>query len=323
MVSPLATRPSRQAFTLIELLVVIAIIAILIALLLPAVQQAREAARRTQCRNNLKQIGLALHNYVDTHKVFPPGGVSRNSRTGAGWCLNGGYAPGFSFAPWTVLILPQLDDATRYNLLDFSNTFISIADRGQSTANNNAEWARSNTKYQCPSDPNSSPTINNNNYFGCQGGGNAAADISCTNTAGNRYWMINGTIYHNSNTRIADIADGTSNVILVGETKYQSVRSANNSQYYGWASSDWPMPTYGSPSQVAGASLPINSSKLNLAIVGQYTFDVQTRMFGSFHTGGCHVLMGDGSVHFLSENIDLVTYQNLGKRSDGAVVQWQ
>lgn len=313
----------RSGFTLIELLVVIAIIAVLIALLLPAVQQAREAARRTQCKNNLKQLGLALHNYHDTHRVFPPGGISNATTTGNTWCVtNWNGFTGFSFAPWTVLILPMLDESARYNQLDFSRTFISIADRGQSTAGNNAEWARPNAKYQCPSDPNSSSAVNNNNYFGCQGGGTATTtDVVCTNAAGNRWWMKNGILYHNSSTRIQDVIDGTSNTFLVGETRYQSTQSANNSQYYGWASSDWPMVSFGSPSQVAGASLPINSSNLNPGILGQTTFDVMTRMFGSHHTGGCHFLVADGSVQFISQNIDLLTYQNAGRRADGSVIQ--
>jgi prepilin-type N-terminal cleavage/methylation domain-containing protein len=315
-------RSGRDGFTLIELLVVIAIIAILIALLLPAVQQAREAARRTQCRNNLKQLGLALHNYHDTHRAFPPGGVSRVSTSGTTWCVTNGGFSGYSFAPWTVLILPMLDDSSRYNRIDFSQTLISIADRGQSSAGNNEEWARSNPKYQCPSDPNSSPSINNNNYFGCQGGGTATgSDVICTNAAGNRYWMQNGILYHNSSTRMQDIVDGTSSTFLVGETRYQSVRAANSSQYYGWASSDWPYATYGSPSQVSGACLPINSSTLNPGISGQITFDIGTRMFGSFHVGGAHFLLADGSVHFLSENMDLVTYQRAGRRNDGSVIQ--
>lgn len=319
---PVEASRERRGFTLIELLVVIAIIAILIALLLPAVQQAREAARRTQCKNNMKQLGLALHNYHDTHRVFPPGGVSRVGTSGTTWCVtNGGTGfNGFSFAPWTVLILPMLDDTARYNQADFSSTFISIADRGQSTAGNNAIWNSTNSKFQCPSDPNSSPTNNNNNYFGSQGGGTViGTDVICRNDAGNRWWMQNGLLYHNSSIRMQDVLDGTSNTFLVGETRYQSCRRAGTTQFYGWASSDWPMVQYGSPSQVAGASLPINSSTLNPGAAA--TFDIQTRIFGSFHTGGCHFLLADGSVHFLSENMDLVVYQNAGRRADGNVVQ--
>jgi len=300
----------RSGFTLIELLVVIAIIAVLIALLLPAVQQAREAARRSDCKNRMKQIGLALHNYHDTHRVFPPGGVSDVAVTGSNWCMTG---VGYSKFPWTVQILPYLDEGSRYNSFNPSLNLISIADRGNSA--NDTEWQRPNSKYQCPSDPNSQPGINNNNYFGVQGGGAGSADASCTNTAGNRYWMVNGILYHNSSTRMSHITDGTTNVFLVGETKYQSIKAGNPSQYYGWASSDWPLPTYGSPSQVAGAVVAINSAAHYPAV--NHTFDVQTRTFGSYHEGGCHFTMADGSVHFVSENVDLTIYQQMGKRADG------
>ncbi|MCA9115093.1 MAG: DUF1559 domain-containing protein, partial [Planctomycetaceae bacterium] len=275
-----------------------------------------EAARRSECRNKLKQIGLALHNYHDTHGAFPPGGISHNTMTAANWCTGGGgsSAPGYSFATWTVMILPFLDQSPRYNQLNFGATFISIADRGQSGGNNDVEWARPFGSLQCPSDPNSGTEINNNNYYGSQGGG-TSADAVCTNSAGNRYWMTNGVLYHNSSTRMRDITDGTSNVFLVGETKYQSLKAGNPSQYLGWASSDWPLATYGSPTQVAGAVLPINSVDINPGTA--HTFDYLTRIFGSWHEGGCHFLLCDGSVQFVSENVNTTVYQQTGKRSDG------
>jgi len=312
----------RRGFTLIELLVVIAIIAVLIALLLPAVQQAREAARRSDCKNRLKQLGLAVHNYHDTHGAFPPGGVSHNPVSGANWCTSGGTtaSPGYSFAPWTVSILPYLDEAPRYNQFNFSLPITSIGDRPAANSNT-VEWQRPNSKYQCPSDPASAPAINNNNYFGCQGGRGTSTDVSCTNSAGGRYWLTNGVLYHNSSTRIRDIVDGTTNVFLIGETKYQSLKAwapnPSSPQWYGWASSDWPYATYGSPSQVAAASLPINARQINQ----QHTFDVQTQLFGSWHVGGCHFVMCDGSVHFVSENISQVLYQTTAKRADGLPTQ--
>ena len=305
----LVRRSHVRGFTLIELLVVIAIIAILIALLLPAVQQAREAARRSTCKNKIKQIGLALHNYHDSFLIFPPSGVS--SATG-NYCTAG---PGYSGAPWTVQILPYLDGATRYNQVNFSATFISIADRGFDSGNNDIEWRRPNRNFQCPSDPNSTETVNNNNYYGVQGGGNVG--VICTSVSV-RPWMNSGIIFHNGNVRMSRISDGTTNVYLVGETKYQPLTAGNPSQYLGWASSDWPYPTYGAPSNTAGAVLPINSSTTNPA--KSHTFSENNRMFGSNHAGGCHFLMADGSVHFVSENIDLTTYQTLAVRDDGQPV---
>ncbi len=306
----------RMAFTLIELLVVIAIIAVLIALLLPAVQQARESARRTQCKNKMKQIGLALHNYHDTFTVFPASGYSPNPMSAAGWCTGGGgsYAAGYSYAAWTLMILPYMDGQATYNLLNFNATFISIGDRGFDNGPNDACWYRQNSNFQCPSDPNSNSGVNNTNYYGVQGGG-TAADAVCTNSTGTRYWMTNGTIYHNSRTRLGDIVDGSSNTFIVGETKYQTVKAGNPSQYQGWASSDWPYGTYGAPSIVAGCVLPINSVKCYPAV--PYNYEEHTRIFGSNHVGGCHMMRADGSVNFASNSMDITTYQQMGKRQDG------
>src|SRR5438094_3648174 len=139
-------RFARKGFTLIELLVVIAIIAILIALLLPAVQQAREAARRSQCKNNLKQIGLALHNYHDIYKMFAPAGFGSNAFGGhcadhsteddignnRGWVIS-----------WAASILPQIDRTPLYKTINFNATFLTT---------NNAVWQTVISAYICPSD---------------------------------------------------------------------------------------------------------------------------------------------------------------------------
>jgi len=157
------SRYPRKAFTLIELLVVIAIIAILIALLLPAVQQAREAARRSSCKNKMKQIGTALHNYSEAHSVFPPGTVHDGTS-----CTSNGSG---RRAPWTVLILPFLEDASRYENFNFEARFVCSNAEAPNSGSNRTEWERPNQKYQCPSDPNSTESTNNSNYFGVMGGG--------------------------------------------------------------------------------------------------------------------------------------------------------
>jgi len=309
----------RRGFTLIELLVVIAIIAILVALLLPAVQQAREAARRTSCKNSMKQIGLALHNYHDTHNVFPPGGISNISNVPTDFCsqpIGGGGGISFSQAPWTVMILPFMEENARYDNMNFSAGFISMQDDvayGNANAANRTEWLRPNSKYQCPSDPYSNETTGTNNYFGVQGGETAF----CSNSDGVRVWMKDGMLYHNSNTRMRDVTDGTSNVFLLGETKYQS-SSDVNVQFYRWASSDWPR-SAGQPAQVSAALFPINSQPAPKP-GGAASFNVMNRLFGSYHPGGCHFVMADGSVHFVSQNVDVTTYRTLAKRGDGLPV---
>ena len=134
---PVCRRPRARGFTLIELLVVIAIIGVLIALLLPAVQSAREAGRRAQCVNNLKQIGIACHNYLDTQGVFPPGAISTS--TGNGWSTN--------FFPWCVLILPQIEGGTTYNSVNI-NMGVGAVDRGQAFT----AYLAVPTVFLCPSD---------------------------------------------------------------------------------------------------------------------------------------------------------------------------
>lgn len=291
----------RSGFTLIELLVAISIIGILIALLLPAVMQAREAARRLSCKNRIKQIGLALHNYESSFQSFPPGYVSRQRLNSFNdWCRTGATNNG---APWTTLTLPYLDESNRYHQFVFEEDFTPGGGNAGSSANH-GQWILSLTKFQCPSDPNSDSSRNNSNYVGVQGGGDKPA---CIGGSLSRLFYLNGVFYHNSHTRFRDISDGQANTFLVGETKYQSTNM-------GWASTA-KLDFLGLPFTIAAAKEPINSSQYNPTGWEQVSI-----MFGSQHTGGCHFCLADGSVQFVSENINISVYQQLAIRNDGEPV---
>tara|TARA_R110002095_G_C4220572_1_gene236993 strand:+ start:74 stop:1000 length:927 start_codon:yes stop_codon:yes gene_type:complete len=295
--------PRNRGFTLIELLVVIAIIAILIALLLPAVQQAREAARRSQCKNNLKQIGLALHNYHDIHRTFPPGWVARGTAWGNTYCnANGANHQ----APWTVMILPLLDQTNLYSKFDLGGLFSSSD--GQVPTTPNGQHLVRISGYQCPSDPATSTFPQHLDYMGVQGGGTP----DCSNDSGKRAFNRNGTLFANSAVRMRDLIDGSSNVLVVGESKYLFSDTAKPNR--GWASS--PKMDSGLPftNVVLQSQFPINGTDI---VPPANTTDYHSRMLGSYHSGGTHALFGDGSVHFMSENMDSGVYQQLGIRNDG------
>jgi prepilin-type N-terminal cleavage/methylation domain-containing protein/prepilin-type processing-associated H-X9-DG protein len=309
------TRAPLRGFTLIELLVVIAIIAILIALLLPAVQQAREAARRAKCKNNLKQIGLAIHNYHDTFRVFPPGYISRNVSSMDPASAETG--PGFS---WGTMILPYLDQGPLFEHFDFRDecTDPHNLDHGQELL----------TIFECPSDPGSERfTVNDGandielakaNYVGIYGYG------SVTMAPGNP--NPPGLFYRNSKVKMADILDGSSNVLMVGERA-----SAHDFQpgvapvdsYSTWYAA---VPGVTRPAGMMMASMTEGPASLILGHVGQSAPMLMHHPpnttnhivnFSSRHTGGMQFLMSDGSVHFLSENIDYDTFRFLGQRADG------
>jgi prepilin-type N-terminal cleavage/methylation domain-containing protein len=313
-------RFTYRGFTLIELLVVIAIIAILIALLLPAVQQAREAALRTSCRNKMKQLGLALHNYHDVFNTFPSGGIARRLPfPGDCPCPSGDGNNGLS---WSVMLLPYLEDANRYQLWDpnVATRSYQTWTLGDPRLGNDVQWALSNQNYQCPSDPGSGPGINNINYLGVQGGG--AAPI-CSGSAQSNFNGLynNGVLYMNSRTRMGHITDGTSSVFLVGESKYAITPvGSRNASVIGWGSSTR-LDSSCHPGVLAAARLQINSIPgSGGSRVGWGTRDARdysSALFGSFHVGGCQMTLADGSVHFFSENMDLAVYQQLGARDDG------
>jgi prepilin-type N-terminal cleavage/methylation domain-containing protein/prepilin-type processing-associated H-X9-DG protein len=348
----MTSRPSipRRAFTLIELLVVIAIIAILIALLLPAVQQAREAARRTQCKNNLKQIGLALHNYHDSFNTFPPGYISNSNNTSAYW-------QGWS---WSTMLLPQFDQAPLYN--NFSNFFSTGMVSAVTSGVYNPVVTNNNlTAMRCPSDTGQqsvayvdvvptvagSPTTYSNlfgrsNYVGNVGWWiNTANGNSPTGIVDGLPILVQnyrGVFGENSKTGLQMMTDGSSNALLVGE-RYSPVALGQSSPgqpvgHAAWAGAGNRLTADGLSlvlGDTAGLQLSPNatatkigtgstSSILSYQINGNNKSSSsrgQTTGFGSMHTGGAHFLMGDGSVRFLTENLDAVIYRNLGTINDG------
>lgn len=333
----------QQGFTLIELLVVIAIIAVLVALLLPAVQQTREAARRTQCKNHLKQIGLALHNYHDSYSTFPIGagyGVSSYAATsGPGGAISVTNAP--RRAPWTVLILPYMDMSTLYSQFDFSGQFKACYNEGPTSGQNHTASTTPVPAYQCPSFGYPDDTLRTN-YFGVMGGGADQAAWAHASSIGRAFWE-NGVLYMNSRVKLRDITDGASNTVVVGETKYQlgPKSPTNGTSRFGWAST-----VRGTANTNGGVLAAVTDVKINDwngdgneddtsftnhtdtkkpnrrgTVNGtNATQNLQGRAFSSAHAGGCHFTFADGSVRFISDVVSMTTLQNLAIRNDGAVV---
>jgi len=304
----------RQGFTLIELLVVIAIIAVLIALLLPAVQAAREAARRAQCTNNLKQIGLALHNYNSSVGAFPYGANTYNIVTGGNWVL---------------MILPQMEQGALYNSYNFS---LETVPRIYNTPANTTIQTTVVNSLICPSDPQSNKPIRSDRqelaptysamalwYAGNMGPSNYDNQVpfcppSPVNSgtqsfcAQGNWGSTNGKTgnmtgvfarYEQSQT-LAGITDGTSNTFLVGEWLPDQC---------GWATAfhhNFPM---------AGTIIPLNL--LNENNQGLY---YRSCGYKSRHSGGANFLMCDGSTRFVKQSINYQTYNAIGSSNMGEVV---
>jgi len=317
----------KRGFTLIELLVVIAIIAILIALLLPAVQQAREAARRTQCKNNLKQLGIALHNYHDTFNCFPPAHIRTQSAVPANGTLTGWR--GFSAH---AMLLPYIEQAPLYASIDFNTYFDAHAQ------NNNARRTKL-AAFLCPSDSPFPGSIDrgNNNYPASMG-----PNLGQYVAAGVR----NGLINFDVTTRMGDVRDGTSNTIafgehLVGDNNNGGYRpgdvvrgiafSGNNNKptqaqldaygvacdagkasHHSHGGREWAI---GMPAQTLfNTAAPPNWKYPTCQpcpgcgwMDSQGMFPARSR-----HTGGVQVCLADGAVRFVSDNVDLTTWQNAG-----------
>ena len=290
---------SRRGYTLIELLVVIAIIAILIALLLPAVQQAREAARRTQCKNNLKQIGLALHNYHDIHSTLPPGwiGVASNQPD-----VEGDNAFG-----WGTMILPMLDQGPLYQKLD--------TEAGILAPSNRALLTTSQPAFRCSSDIyetswwlNTEGTTSllaemaSANYVANWGSGAVREIDDCEGLAPGQVCRDNGPFSHNSATRFRDFIDGLSNTSIVGERRTDVLM--------GWHATWSGSPPGGE--ETWARILGVADHTPNHAAA-------HMEDFSSWHTGCVHMLLGDGKVRFVSDNIDTGVWQTLATHQGGEV----
>lgn len=280
---------TRAAFTLVELLVVIAIIGILVGLLLPAVQAAREAARRSQCSNHLMQLGLSLHHFEFNNGHFPAGvinadGPIRDEAVG-------------QHVSWIVQILPHIEERVAYNRFD-------LAAGAYAEVNKPVSQHRISI-LQCPSAPdvyNSGGGAALSSYVGCHH--DAESPIDSDN---------NGILYLNSKVRFADIIDGSSYTILLGES---FIKEGD----LGW---------------VSGTSATLRNTGTIMAGYRRNAFDapeedealdseqprsLQVGGFDSYHTGGAQFVLADGSVKFLSQNIDPELFKHLGNRADEELI---
>ncbi len=352
---PVIVRHRHRAFTLIELLVVIAIIAILIALLLPAVQQAREAARRSQCKNNLKQLGLALHNYESTFSVFPPGGAATQ------------------FSPQARL-LPYVEQAGLHQLIDYNVP--AYLGSGPNTFPNPVVASVFPTVlplFLCPSDAGPTQyqqsvnsqlyTFAANNYMVSNGSGTG------TNYDDRR--PTDGLVFQNSSVRMRDVTDGTSNTVFMSESirgdgtdvtlpagtipqmpyrKFLNAGAGTTTSGpatggYTGSGSGWPSGTISNPDLAtvmtfhtgwrggaAGSARGfswVRSLSANVLTNGYNTPNSRVpdmTMHGSgyygprsLHTGGAHVLLGDGAVRFISDSINVTLHRGLHSIGGGEV----
>ncbi|MFO0822521.1 MAG: DUF1559 domain-containing protein [Gemmataceae bacterium] len=287
----------RTGFTLIELLVVIAIIAVLIGLLLPAVQKVREAAARSKCANNLKQIGLALHNYENANGRFPPGyrDTRPDNQPGPGW-------------GWHVFLLPFAEQAGLHAQIDPDHTLFG---NGSDTTVPTPQTITPLAVFRCPTDPGP-PT--NANFDGHATASYRGVGWSRPQTApGPKGLMItnidnpNGVLYRNSRTQIADVTDGLSNTLFVAEVYLDERRGtwggiwagANRKDQYGL----W----------IGGCFWAIDEGPFRLNGPDKWSF-------GSNHPGVVGVLLGDGSVRFMRDSVDPRVPADMASRAGGEVI---
>ncbi len=330
-------RLNRKAFTLVELLVVIAIIGLLVGLLLPAVQAARESARRSQCTNNLKQIGLGLQNFHAAKRYFPPGYMDNNTNPIS--TPDNDLGPGWGWASFT---LPFLEENNVYTQIDFK--------QGVGLGSNTAVSQLPLTVFQCPTDPlqqsfgvyNSSlstvlATVGHSNYVGCNGwmecfynagGAGSGTGSGADGLTGGVGPAGDGVFYRNSHVTAAKITDGLSKTIFVGERSSDHSPSTWTGAVTGGMCPAWmagQAPPYSPPPGPAYDNADFNEALVLAHCNATHVpsadipiFDPDT--FYSMHPGkGANFLLGDGSVQYLTQEIDPVAYQYLATMSGGEV----
>lgn len=326
--------PRRSGFTLIELLVVIAIIGILIALLLPAVQQAREAARKTQCRNNLKQIGLALANYESVHQVLPAAMINPGRLDSFPFYSNGNRV--LNTTGW-ALLLPYLDQTNAYNTYDFNQCSSGSAYGGMPVAGSdlaNAQATRTAIPIlECPSDVSagevSTFAAGTSHLYSRQNARRISYlfatgrftdwDVIWSETA----WDIRrGMFGNNSSARLRDLTDGASNSIAIGES-HGGIDQKVDSHFGPWGLTGTLSCCHGRVVSDSDSSVdPAHFTDRRWSINAPW--DISGRsyawVFNSSHSGGAHFVLGDGSARFLSENIDYRLFCLLNYIQDGQPV---
>ena len=325
--------PRHRGFTLIELLVVIAIIAVLIALLLPAVQQAREAARRSQCKNNLKQLGLAFHTYAESFRVFPPAYLAKVT------------SPGLNVQPWGIQILPYIDQGPLYNSYNCSvppmNQSASFGHPPAVVASNLRVIATVLPAFLCPSTPGTAKTYAGNypplgltwtaahsDYSVPTGVLGTFANIAYASypggAGGSREGILQAAGTGGRVSSPAAVMDGLSNTFLLGE-RVGGVIIFNNQRQPLTVPAPYPGLNGG------GWADFLNGEHWTGGSLYDGTFGVQGPCavnctnargagFYSFHSGGAHFLMGDGAVRFVSANVAAITFASLITRGKGEVV---
>jgi prepilin-type N-terminal cleavage/methylation domain-containing protein len=331
---------SQNAFTLVELLVVIAIIGTLVGLLLPAVQSARESARRSDCSNKLRQLALAVSNYESAKKCFPSAAINKPS-SGTGGAYN---APGGGFsggAPWSIMILPYMDDQSRYDKFDFTRAFAGCFSTDNYRTTNNVEQRKRHPNFICPSSQHGSvvsPTVGiggpyaGTSFFPVIGGGSTTgmsncvtpgptvptSEVPCTGW-GYRPMAASGPMFMNSKTRVSHITDGTGKSLLLGESRYGQLAAGKDwgtgACEYTWASGVYVGSNGFLISGVVAANLLNPSCDPAKVDCEQST---SHNNFGSFHLGGAYFATTDAAIIWLDDNVSVTVLRALGNACDGA-----